>query len=104
MRGNLSSPVTLEDLAGAAGCRPRALQRLFRTYRGDSPMGILRNYRLAAAHSAIRAGRTTSIAELAMSLQFFNPGRFSALYKSAYGISPSSTLRFARGESVTEMP
>lgn len=104
MRERLSSPITLEDLADAADCRPRALQRLFRTYRGDSPMGILRNYRLAAAHSAIRAGRTTSIAELAMSLQFFNPGRFSALYKKAYGISPSSTLRFARSESATETP
>lgn len=104
MRGNLSSPVSLEDVAGAAGCRPRALQRLFRTYRGDSPMGILRNYRLAAAHSAIRAGRTASIAELAMSLQFFNPGRFAALYKKAYGISPSSTLRFARDGSSTEIP
>jgi AraC-like DNA-binding protein len=67
-------------------------------------MGILRNYRLAAAHSAIRAGRTASIAELAMRLQFFNPGRFSALYKSAYGISPSSTLRFARGERAEETP
>lgn len=101
IRDNLGNPITLEDLAAAAGCGPRALQRMFRTYRGDSPMGILCNYRLAAAHSRIKAGMTDSITELAMSLQFSNPGRFSFLYKSAYGVSPSSTLRFARDEGRT---
>ncbi|MBP1843461.1 AraC-like DNA-binding protein [Rhizobium petrolearium] len=97
MRDNLRNAVMLEDLANAAGCSPRALQRMFRIYRGDTPMGILCNYRLAAAHGAIRGGQAESITDLAMSLQFSNPGRFSVLYKSAYGLSPSSNLRFARG-------
>lgn len=96
MRDNLRNAVTLEDLANAAGCSSRALQRMFRTYRQDTPMGILCNYRLAAAHGAIKDGQAESITDLAMSLQFSNPGRFSVLYKSAYGFSPSSILRFAR--------
>jgi AraC-like DNA-binding protein len=96
MRDNLHSIITLEDLADAAGCSPRALQRMFRTYRGDTPMSILCNYRLSAAHGAITSGQAGSITDLAMSLQFSNPGRFSVLYKSAYGASPSSSLRFAR--------
>ncbi|RUV79948.1 AraC family transcriptional regulator, partial [Mesorhizobium sp. M1A.F.Ca.IN.020.32.1.1] len=98
MRENLSNPITLDDLAVAAGCSRRALQRMFRNHRGDSPIGILCSYRLAAAHGAIKAGRTASITDLAMSLQFSNPSRFSVLYKSAYGCSPSSALRFARDE------
>jgi len=97
MRDNLRNTIMLEDLANAAGCSPRALQRMFRIYRGDTPMGILCNYRLAAAHGAIKGGQAESITDLAMSLQFSNPGRFSVLYKSAYGFSPSSSLRFARG-------
>ncbi len=42
MRQNLFNPITIDDddLAGAAGCSPRALQRMFRTYLGDSPVGI----------------------------------------------------------------
>ncbi|MCA1408853.1 helix-turn-helix transcriptional regulator [Ensifer sp. IC3342] len=104
MRDNLTIPITIDDLAGAAGCTPRALQRLFRTYRGGSPMGVLCNYRLAAAHGAIKAGRTQSITDLALSLQFSNPGRFSALYKAAYGLSPSSALRFTHNEDLTEKP
>ncbi|MCO5966010.1 helix-turn-helix transcriptional regulator [Sinorhizobium meliloti] len=99
MRENLAKPITIDDLAGAAGCSPRALQRMFRSYRGDSPIGILCSYRLAAAHGAIRTGRTASITDLALSLQFSNPSRFSVLYKSAYGCSPSAALRFARDEA-----
>ncbi|WP_026622740.1 AraC-like DNA-binding protein (plasmid) [Ensifer sp. WSM1721] len=102
MRENLTNPITIEDLAGAAGCSPRALQRLFRTFRGGSPMSVLCNYRLAAAHGAINAGWTAGITDLALSLQFSNPGRFSALYKAAYGLSPSSALRFAHNDGHTE--
>ncbi|NTF45635.1 transcriptional regulator [Rhizobium sp. AC27/96] len=99
MRDNLHNSIMLEDLANAASCSARALQRMFKTYRGDTPMGILCNYRLAAAHGAIKGGQAESITDLAMSLQFSNPGRFSVLYKHAYGFSPSSILRFTREHS-----
>ncbi|MBD9497911.1 helix-turn-helix domain-containing protein [Ensifer sp. ENS01] len=98
MRRNLAEPVTIEDLAEAAGCSSRTLQRLFRSYRGTSPMGVLCNYRLACAHSTLQAGQVTSIAELAARLQFSNPGRFSVLYKTAYGFKPSSSRRLARDD------
>lgn len=96
MRASLYSPATLEDLANAAGCSSRALQRMFHKYRGDTPMGILCRYRLAAAQGAIKAGLVESITDLAISLQFSNPGRFSVLYKNEYGISPSLDLRNTR--------
>lgn len=96
MRENLYNIISLEHISNAAGCSTRALQRMFRHYRGSTPMGILCSYRLAAAHGAIRAGQADSITDLAMSLQFSNPGRFSVLYKNAYGFSPSSALRFSR--------
>ncbi|QAS81328.1 AraC family transcriptional regulator (plasmid) [Rhizobium acidisoli] len=101
MLENLGNPITLDQLAGIAGCAPRVLQRLFRTFRGDSPMGVLCTLRLAAAHSTIRSRNLISIGDLACRLQFSNPGRFSVLYKKAYGCSPSSTFRFA-SDSVDE--
>jgi AraC-like DNA-binding protein len=96
MRENLYTPITLEDVVHAAACGRRALQRMFHTYRADTPTNILLHYRLAAAHGALRSGKIESVTDLAMSLQFSNPGRFSALYKRAYGSSPSSDLRYAR--------
>ncbi len=96
LRDNLYNPVTLKGIANAAGCSSRALQRMFHTYRARTPMGILCNYRLAAAHGTLKSGLAESITDLAMSLQFSNPGRFSVLYRSVYGLSPSSELRNAR--------
>lgn len=98
MRDRLFEPVTLKELTDAAGCTERTLQRLFRTYRGRSPMGVLCNMRLAAAHHAIRNCERTSMTDLAMKLQFSNPARFSALYKRAYGLSPSRSMRLNRRE------
>ncbi|MFD9896913.1 helix-turn-helix domain-containing protein [Mesorhizobium sp. NPDC059025] len=96
MRENLHNPITLEDIASAAGCGVRALQRMFRMYRRDTPIGALCSFRLSAAHGLIKGGQTNSITDLALSLQFSNPGRFSVLYKSAYGFTPSSIMRLSR--------
>ncbi|MBD9626966.1 helix-turn-helix transcriptional regulator [Ensifer sp. ENS06] len=98
MREHLSNPITLQQLAHAAGCSPRVLQRMFLRYRGCSPMGVLCNLRLAAAHREIKTGNVTSITDLALRFQFTNPGRFSTLYKGAYGLSPSCSSRFARSD------
>ncbi|KSV66575.1 hypothetical protein N185_32430 [Sinorhizobium sp. GW3] len=103
MRENLAKPIALEELADAAGCSVRALQRMFRSYRSDTPLAVLCSYRLAAARGSILAGQAESIADLANSLQFSNPGRFSALYKAAYGVSPSATRRFAGEGRATGM-
>ena len=96
MRDNLYNKINLNDVAKAAGCSRRALQRMFHTYRRETPTAILCSYRLAAAHGAIRAGQAESVIDLALSLNFSNPGRFALLYKNAYGSSPSFNLRFNR--------
>lgn len=94
MRRSLDRQVTLNDLAAAAGCGPRALQRMFKDYRNATPMQILCNYRLAAAYEAIAGGSAKNVTELSFRLRFSSPGRFSILFKKAYGKSPSAMIRF----------
>ncbi|WP_112526123.1 helix-turn-helix transcriptional regulator [Phyllobacterium sp. P30BS-XVII] len=94
MRENIHNSITLDDIAAAAGCSSRALQRMFKEYRDTSPMHILCEYRLSAAHDAIVSGSARNVTDLAMHLQFSNPGRFSSLYRNAYGMSPSAMMRF----------
>jgi AraC-like DNA-binding protein len=96
MRASLHKPIRLKDLAKAAGCSSRALQRMFHKYRGATPMAILCGYRLAAAQGVIEQGLIESITDLAMDFQFSSLGRFSALYRRAYGANPSTDLRNAR--------
>lgn len=94
MRENIHNSITLDEIAAAAGCSSRALQRMFKEYRDTSPMHILCAYRLSAAHDAIVSGSARNVTDLAMHLQFSNPGRFSSLYRNAYGMSPSAMMRF----------
>jgi AraC-like DNA-binding protein len=91
MRANLTTAVGLEEIARAAGCSPRALQRIFQDHRGTTPMRMLRTLRLSAAHDALSSGRVESVTDLAMELQFSNPGRFASFYREMYGVSPSRT-------------
>jgi AraC-like DNA-binding protein len=95
MRQSVDRHVTLKDIATASGCSPRALQRHFRDNRGVTPMQVLCSYRLSAAHDAIVSGAARNVTDLAMQLCFSNPGRFSSLYKKAYGKNPSAMIRFA---------
>jgi AraC-like DNA-binding protein len=94
MRENIHNAVTLDNIADAAGCSARALQRMFKEYRDTSPMHVLCEYRLSAAHEAILSGSARNVTDLAIHLQFSNPGRFSSLYRNAYGMSPSAMMRF----------
>lgn len=94
MHANLLSPLTLEDLAGAAGVSARSLQLGFRQVHDMSPMDFLRRLRLHEAHRDLaEAPFGTSVANIAYKWGFAHHGLFSANYKKMFGVSPSSTLR-----------
>jgi len=83
-------PLTIGDIANAAGCGTRALQAAFRCFRGTSPMAALRRMRLELAHQAImRSDKSISVAEVAARYGFSNPGRFASQYERAFGEYPS---------------
>ncbi|MER5886262.1 AraC family transcriptional regulator [Streptomyces sp. NPDC001941] len=88
-------PVTLTDLARAAGTGPRALQYAFRRQYGVTPLGYLRRVRLAHAHtelSAARPGSATTVAVVAARWGWASPGAFATAYRRAYGVGPAHTL------------
>lgn len=93
-------PVSLSDIASAAGVSARALQYGFRRRHGTSPMGYLRRVRLDRAHRELQeadpAGGET-VAVIAARWGWGKPGNFSVVYRRAYGVSPSTTLRDGGG-------
>jgi AraC-like DNA-binding protein len=98
MRANASSPLTIEEIANAAGCSVRALQLAFRGFRGTTPMAALQRIRLDEARTEmLRADRTQSLARIAAEHGFSNPSRFAQLFRRAYGAYPSEALRATRG-------
>jgi transcriptional regulator GlxA family with amidase domain len=66
----------------------------FRRFRDTSPMSALRQARLDRARDEIvRSDGSLSVLGVATRHGFVNPGRFSDIYRQAYGEFPSETLR-----------
>lgn len=92
---NAERPVTITEIAAAAGVSARALQAAFRRHQDTTPLQYARRVRLERAHRDLRAGDPagTTVAVVATRWGFTHPGRFSSDYRAAYGVSPSQTLR-----------
>ena len=66
MRANAGMPLTIAEIAEAAGCSVRALQIAFHRFRGTTPMRVLQQARLEQARAEIlRPGQKQSLARIA---------------------------------------
>jgi AraC-like DNA-binding protein len=94
---HLSLPITVADVAQAAGIGERELRQVFLAH---SPMGWgpeehLRRGRLAAAHRELLEGDPTlgdSVGRIAARWGFPHPGRFAAHYREVYRVNPRHVL------------
>jgi AraC-like DNA-binding protein len=95
IEANAGQPLTVAEIARAAGVGVRTLQQGFQRTTDMSPMQYLRQVRLREAHrellSADPAG--TSVAEVAARWGFLHQGRFAARYREHYDMLPADTLR-----------
>ena len=96
IEAHLDQPLTLEQVASAAGISPRGLQVLFRKERGTTPLGFWRDKRLTRAHQDLAAG-LGSVTDVAMKWGFAHFGRFAQSYRARYGLSPRETMQASRG-------
>lgn len=97
IEANLDRPITAGVLCRLAGVSQRGLQKAFESRRGMSPMRFVAERRLAAAHCRlVRPGPNDDVTTTAQSVGFSHMGRFSSLYRQAFGESPSESLKRAR--------
>lgn len=95
VHAHVQDPITVSDIAAAAGLSVRAVQEAFQRNLDRSPMAYLLEVRLARAHrDLLRADpTTTSVQEVARRWGFSHLGRFSGTYLQAFGEYPKRTLR-----------
>ncbi|MGW0522271.1 AraC family transcriptional regulator [Crossiella sp. NPDC003009] len=90
-------PISVPDMAAAAGVAVRQLQRDFQEHLGMGPLEYLRRVRLDNVHQellAVACGRANgTVAEIARRWGFTHQGRFAQYYRETYGCPPSQTLR-----------
>jgi AraC-like DNA-binding protein len=94
MRANAGMPLTITEIAEAAGCGVRALQIAFRSFRGTTPMEVLQQARLEQARTEmLRPDQMESLARIAAAHGFSSPTRFAQFFRRKYGVYPSAMLR-----------
>jgi AraC-like DNA-binding protein len=102
MRASACLPVTIAEIAEAAGCSVRALQLAFHRFRGTTPMRALQQARLELARAEMQcAGQTDSLIRIAAAHGFSNPSRFAPLFRRRYGVYPSEMLKARRDAPAT---
>lgn len=93
---NLDRPLTLEDIADAAGLEVSSVCRLFRRYQGTSPYRyLLRQKMNLAAEFLVETGGT--VKEAAQRVGFADPFHFSRVFKQVHGIAPRDLRRHRAG-------
>jgi transcriptional regulator GlxA family with amidase domain len=95
IHGNAHRDIGVSDIAAAIGVTPRSVQYTFRRHLGTTPLEYLRRVRLDRAHRDLQAADPAvhTVMEIAGRWRFGHPGRFSMVYKQAFGTQPSATLR-----------
>ena len=88
---NYSHDITIDDVAKRGGVSPSHLYRVFMLNVGQSPIDYLTEYRINEACKLLRAGNL-SIAEVAISVGFFDQFYFSRVFKRAKGVPPSKYM------------
>ena len=98
MHAHLAEPISIPEIAQAAGVSIRGLQTIFERRLGVSPLLHLRQLRMAAARASLmsEAERGTTVAEVGRRFGYTNSGRFSTHYRNEFGESPAATLQHVR--------
>ncbi len=100
MRGQLSAPPTVPQLAAQLGVSERTLQSAFHQQFSVSPSTYFKRMRLEAVHEALRcaAPQDTTVTRVAAEAGgFFHLGRFAGEYLAMFGEHPLDTLRSSAG-------
>src|ERR671938_374768 len=84
-----ADPLTVDDLARAAGLSRAHFSREFRRAFGESPHGYLLTRRLERAAALLRLS-DRSVADICFSVGLQSVGSFTSSFSRTYGVSPTA--------------
>lgn len=92
---NLDSDISLGDIAAAAGCSIRSLNRSFQHASDTSPMQYVQKLRLERIRAELLGLKShdRTIADLAYQWGYRHLGEFNRKYRDSFGETPSETRR-----------
>jgi AraC-like DNA-binding protein len=96
MVANMGQPLDIAEIAREAGVSVRSLQVAFQQFKDMSPLEFLRLLRLRAVREDIMSGADGTVSDIARRRGFSHMGRFSALYRQAFGEFPLQSIQRGR--------
>jgi len=87
LEAHIGEPLTLEDIAKAAGMSISVMQRLFRAAHGTSVFEYIRRRSIERARDALVQDRV-SVTEAAFIAGYNSPANFATAFKRQFGVSP----------------
>lgn len=91
---NYTKPISLVEVAEAAGVSKYKLIRDFHRYRHQSPMKWLRSYRILRSIDIMRHRPNLAIKEIAYLSGFMNSAHFSRIFKQHLKMTPIAYRRY----------
>ncbi len=88
---NYSHDISIDDVSKNVGVSRSHLYRVFISNLGKSPIDYLTDYRIDEACNLLK-NSNLSIAEIAISVGFFDQFYFSRVFKKAIGVPPSKYI------------
>lgn len=88
---NYSHDISIDDISKAVGVSRSHLYRVFMSNVGQSPIDYLTNHRINEACALLKNSQL-SIAEIAVSVGFFDQFYFSRVFKKNKGVPPSKYI------------
>jgi AraC-like DNA-binding protein len=103
LEGRLDQQLRVPDVCASIEVSQRTLRTCCAEFLGLSPGHYMRLRRLNIARRVLRDADpdATTVAEIARRSGFSELGRFAAIYRMAFGETPSTTLARVRHQSVT---
>ncbi|WP_226662784.1 helix-turn-helix transcriptional regulator [Microbulbifer aggregans] len=91
IRQNLSNPLSVNQIAQAAGVSASGLQRLFHKFEGVSVIEFTRQLRLQLALDALRS-HSVSVQEASALAGYSSAANFATAFKKLFGFSPREAI------------
>lgn len=92
-KSRLGQETTLLDLATTMGVSVRSLHSICHREYGQSPMELLRSFRLEAVRARLLTSDQLSVTQVALEYGFGHVGRFAQYYRERFGELPRATVR-----------
>ena len=95
MQNNIDTIYTISDLVKELHISPRTLQHNFKYTLGVTPKQYFHQLRLHAIREELMVAEVgkRQISDIILKYGFFRPSHFGAVYKKAFGETPSQTLK-----------